>query len=45
MKDFNEIKNVVLSSIGKAADAGKDIASKAADAGLPSLAAKSRRIK
>ena len=33
MKDFNEIKNAVLSSIGKAADAGKGIASKAADAG------------
>lgn len=33
MKDFNEIKNAVLSSIGKAADAGKDIANKAAGAG------------
>ncbi|MCM1149167.1 MAG: hypothetical protein NC319_03630 [Butyricicoccus sp.] len=31
MKDFSEIKNVVLSSIGKAADAGKGIANKAAD--------------
>lgn len=31
MKDFSEIKNAVLSSIGKAADAGKDIANKAAD--------------
>ena len=31
MKDFNEIKNAVLSSIGKAADAGKGIANKAAD--------------
>ena len=31
MKDFSEIKNAVLSSIGKAADAGKDIAGKAAD--------------
>ena len=31
MKDFNDIKNVVLSSIGKAADAGKGIANKAAD--------------
>lgn len=33
MKDFNDIKDVVLSSIGKAADAGKGIANKAADAG------------
>ena len=31
MKDFSEIKNAVLSFIGKAADAGKDIANKAAD--------------
>ncbi len=31
MKDLSEIKNAVLSSIGKAADAGKDIANKAAD--------------
>lgn len=31
MKDFSEIKNVVLSSIGKAADAGKGLANKAAD--------------
>lgn len=31
MKDFNEIKNKLLSSIGKAADAGKDLAEKAAD--------------
>lgn len=31
MKDFNDIKDVVLSSIGKAADAGKGIANKAAD--------------
>ncbi len=31
MKDFSDIKNAVLSSIGKAADAGKGIANKAAD--------------
>ena len=31
MKDFSELKNMVLSSIGKAADAGKDLAVKAAD--------------
>jgi hypothetical protein len=33
MKDFNELKDILLTSIGKAADAGKDIAEKAADAG------------
>lgn len=33
MKDFSELKDKVLSSIGKAADAGKDLANKAADAG------------
>lgn len=33
MKDLSELKNKVLSTIGKAADAGKDIANKAADAG------------
>lgn len=32
MKDFSDLKNKLLSSIGKAADAGKDLASKAADA-------------
>ncbi len=31
MKDFSELKNKLLSSIGKAADAGKDLAEKAAD--------------
>lgn len=31
MKDFSEIKNAVLSSLGRAADAGKGIANKAAD--------------
>lgn len=31
MKDFSELKNKLLSSIGKAADAGKDLAGKAAD--------------
>lgn len=31
MKDFSELKDKVLSTIGKAADAGKDVASKAAE--------------
>lgn len=31
MTDFNDLKNKVLVSIGKAADAGRDIAGKAAD--------------
>lgn len=33
MKDFSELKNKVLSSLGKAADMGKEIANKAVDAG------------
>ena len=33
MKDFSELKDKVLSTIGKAAETGKDIAAKAADAG------------
>lgn len=33
MKDFSELKNKLLSSIGKAADAGKEFAAKAVDAG------------
>ena len=32
MKDFSELKDMLLSSIGKAADAGKEFAAKAADA-------------
>ena len=33
MKDFSELKNKFLSSIGKAADSGKEFAGKAADSG------------
>ena len=45
MANFDELKNKFLTSIGKAAEAGKDIAAKAADAGKDIAAKASEKAK